>query len=89
LYLSRSTRFLRICIVGEIGARIDSPSWKSVKGWRDRFTKLSEDDQTRATFEGLKPNLVSLPPFTKEGARDWVKGQMGAVLPNMGSGALE
>jgi hypothetical protein len=72
-----------------LGGRIDSPSWKSVKGWRDRFTKLAEDDQTRATFEGLKPSLVSLPPFTKEEARDWVKGQMGAVLPDMGSGALE
>jgi hypothetical protein len=69
--------------------RSDSPSWKSVKGWRDRFTKLAEQDQTRATFEGLRPSLVSLPPFTKEQARDWVKGQMGAVLPNMGSGALE
>jgi DNA methylase len=25
-----------------LGGRIDSPSWKSVKGWRDRFTKLAE-----------------------------------------------
>ena len=72
-----------------LGGRIDSSSWKSVKGWRDRFTKLAEDDQTRATFEGLRPHLVSLPPFTKEEARDWVKGQIRAVLPNMGSGALE
>jgi hypothetical protein len=70
-----------------LGGRIDSPSWKSVKGWRDRFTKLAEHDQTRATFEGLRPSLVSLPPFTKEEARDWVKGQIRAVLPNMGSGA--
>jgi hypothetical protein len=63
-----------------LGGRIDSPSWKSVKGWRDRFTKLAEHDQTRATFEGLRPSLVSLPPFTKEEARDWVKGQIRAVL---------
>ena len=60
-----------------------------LKGWRDRFTKLAEDDQTRATFEGLKPSLLSLPPFTKEEARDWVKGQMREVLSKMGSGAAE
>jgi hypothetical protein len=72
-----------------LGGRIDSPSLKSVKGWRDRFTKLAEDDQTRATFEGLKPSLVSLGPFTKPEARDWVKGQMRTVVPKMGSGASE
>jgi hypothetical protein len=72
-----------------LGGRIDSPSWKSVKGWRDRFTKLAEHDQTRAIFEGLRPHLVSLPPFTKEEARDWVNGQMREVLSKMGSGATE
>ena len=51
--------------------------------------KLAEHDQTRATFEGLKPSLLSLPPFTKEEARDWVKGQMREVLSKMGSGAAE
>jgi hypothetical protein len=53
------------------------------------LTKLAEDDQTRATFEGLRPNLASLPPLTKEEARDWVKGQMPEVLSKIGSGALE
>jgi hypothetical protein len=37
-----------------LGGRNSSPPWKSVKGWRDRFTKLAEGDQTRATFEGLR-----------------------------------
>jgi hypothetical protein len=72
-----------------LGGRIDSPSWKSVKGWRDRFTKLAEDDQTRATFEGLKRHIDHLLPFTKEEARGWVKGQMREVLSKMGSGASE
>jgi hypothetical protein len=72
-----------------LGGRIDSPSWKSVKGWRDRFTKLAEHDQTRAIFEGLKPHIDPLGPFTKEEARDWVKGQMREVLSKMGSGAAE
>src|SRR5579871_5164907 len=36
-----------------VGGRIESPGWKSVKGWRDRLTKLAANDQTRETLEGL------------------------------------
>jgi hypothetical protein len=72
-----------------LGGRAESAPWKSVKGWRDRFTKLAKDDQTRATFEGLRPNLVSLAPLTREEARRFVKDRMREVLPRMGSGAAE
>ena len=72
-----------------LGGRTESPSWKSVNGWRDRFTKLAKDDQTRTTFEGLKPHIDLLGRFTKEEARDWVKGQIWEVLSKMGSGASE
>ena len=67
-----------------LGGRTESPSWKSVNGWRDRFTKLAKDDQTRETFEGLKPHIDALRPFTREEARDWVKGQMREALSKMG-----
>jgi hypothetical protein len=69
--------------------RIDSPPWKSVKGWRDRFTKLPEGDQTRETYEGLKPHLDFQSPMTREQAQDFVKGQLREVLSNMGNGVLE
>lgn len=72
-----------------LGGRINSPSWKSVKGWRDRFTKLAKDDQTRGTFEGLKPHIDSLPPLTKDEARTFVKGQLQEVLSKMGTAAME
>lgn len=72
-----------------LGGRTERPPWKSVNGWRDRFTKLAKDDQTRTTFESLKPHIDPLGPFTKEEARDWVKGQMREVLSKMGSGAAE
>jgi hypothetical protein len=72
-----------------LGGRTESPLWKSVKGWRDRFSKLAKDDQTRATFEGLKPHIDCVGPFTKEEARDWMKGQMRQVLSKMGSDAAE
>jgi hypothetical protein len=72
-----------------LGGRIDSPSWMGVKGWRDRYTKLAEDDQTRAILEGLRPHQVSLSHLTREQALDFVKGQMREVLSKMGNGASE
>jgi hypothetical protein len=72
-----------------LGGRIDSPPWKSVKGWRDRFTKLPEGDQTRASYEGLKPHLDSQSPMTKEQAQDFVKGKLREVLSKMGNDVLE
>ena len=72
-----------------LGGRTESPSWKSVNGWRDRFTKLPKEDQTRATYEGLRPHVSSLRPFTKVEARNFVKGQMREVLSKMGKPALE
>jgi hypothetical protein len=72
-----------------LGGGIDSPPWKSVKGWRDRFTKLPEGDQTRASYEGLKPHLDSQSPMTREQAQDFVKGQLRVVLSKMGNGVLE
>jgi hypothetical protein len=71
-----------------LGGRNSSPPWKSVKGWRDRFTKLAEGDQTRATFEGLRPRLVSLGSMTREQAQDFVKGQLRVVLAKMGKRRL-
>jgi hypothetical protein len=72
-----------------LGGRTESPSWKSVKGWRDRFTKLAKDDQTRGTYEGLKLHIGSLRPLTKDEARTFVKGQLQEALPKIGRAAIE
>jgi hypothetical protein len=72
-----------------LGGKTESPSWKSVKGWQDRFTKLAKDDQTRETFEGLKPSIDFLRPLTRDEARTFVRGQMQVALSKMGRAAVE
>ena len=70
-----------------LGGKPDSPPWRSVKGWRDRLSKLAKDDQTRATLDGLRPHLASLGPLSREEARQFVKDQMRTAVSKMGSGA--
>lgn len=54
-----------------VGGRIETPAWKTIKGWRYDHTKLHADDQERRTLSELKstfrlPNDVSLDQIKEE-----------------------
>lgn len=72
-----------------LGARPDTPDWRTVEGWRDRITKLAATDQERETLEEIRKEIPRLKFYSVGDAKKFVVGQLGELFEKMGKPALE
>jgi hypothetical protein len=72
-----------------LGGRRSTPAWQTVKGWRDRVTKLPATDPERQTLAGVRKEISRLKFHSVEDARNFVVEQLRELLQKMGKPALE
>jgi len=69
------------------GGRVDTPRWKTIKGWRDRVSKLRDDNTQRVTLEALRAAAPGM------AAVSWSKNEILDLLDRnlrrLGKSALE
>ena len=70
------------------GGRASTPSWKTIKGWRDRTSKLSKDNRQRLVLEALRreaaQGMASVP-----WSKDEILDLLDRNLRSLGKSALE
>ena len=73
----------------DIGGRVDTAAWKTVKTWRDGITKLPADDQTRLIVEGLRAKYVAGDFASPAAAKAAVVAGFRKTISVFGRAALE
>jgi hypothetical protein len=73
----------------DIGGRVETAAWKTVKVWRDGITKLPADDQTRLIIKGLRENYVADDFASPAAAKAAVVAGFRKTISVFGRAALE
>jgi hypothetical protein len=72
-----------------VGGRTDTPSWKTVKGWRNGVTKLPPNDPAREVIDGLRKEIHALKFTSTDKAKEWAAGQLHVLIDRLGRSGLE
>lgn len=66
----------------KVGGRIDTPAWKTLKGWRYDHTKLHAEDQERRTLNGFKSKLK----LSNDVSLDQIREELPALFSRLHGG---
>lgn len=72
-----------------IHGRLGTEPWKTVKGWRERISKLPKNDQQREIYEQFKRTFLDARLKPGADAKAYVASQLDELVKKFGDAALE